>query len=122
MPVERGGASLDGFVGRQWRNSCSQSIPQLGAELDKWPSFRDDRLLGSHRCGGEERVLGVVSRRLDDPAFPRTKAWIYLCNLMGSPDSDAVRALLEQHVGSTESIVDRVAGDLLERLSSGGLG
>lgn len=67
-------------------------------------------------CGGKDKVLDVVIARLNNPSFPKTKAWIYLCNALGSPDTRGVRSLITDYVESKDSIVSNVAKELLQRI------
>lgn len=69
-------------------------------------------------CGGRDKVLDVVSNRLKDSSFPETKAWVYLCNAMGSPDKAGVRSLIQGYISSKHSIVSQVSDDLLNKLDS----
>jgi hypothetical protein len=56
-------------------------------------------------------VLSAVNHRLADTTFPESKAWVYLCLAMASDETDRIHALLNQHTGSSKSIVGKVAND-----------
>jgi len=62
--------------------------------------------------GGPECVLEVCRTRLGDSSFPSTKAWGYLCIVMGSPEKESANKLLQEWRLSGNKFVSKVAGEL----------
>jgi hypothetical protein len=62
--------------------------------------------------GEPGKVLPAVQKRLSNPAFPASKAWIYLCHLAASDDREGAKRLIAEYEISNESIVGTVAQEL----------
>ena len=66
--------------------------------------------------GGKEKVLDTMKMRLADKSFPSTKHWVYLCVVLGSPDTESVVQLLKEYQSSENDFTARVAADMLREV------
>lgn len=64
--------------------------------------------------GTPANIMTGVEARLKAPSFPESKAWIYLCVALASPDSEAVKRLINGYTNSRNSFVADVARGLLQ--------
>ena len=81
--------------------------------MEDWDQWISD-MVKWHR--GPKAVVESVKERLENDSTPRSKDWAYLCVSVGAPDKSEVRSLLSQYTDSPESIVSRVAKELLDKL------
>lgn len=65
--------------------------------------------------GGPQEVLESIRNRLADPAFPNSKAWVYLCSAVASSDEEGARTLIVSYLDSPDHRVARTAETLLAR-------
>jgi hypothetical protein len=62
-----------------------------------------------------ERIIPAVRDRLNDPKFPDSKTWVYLCVLASSPDKDTARELVSGYATSNDPFLREVASFCLAR-------
>jgi hypothetical protein len=65
------------------------------------------------KFGGKNKVLESCQERLQNPAFPKSKAWVYLCIAVGSDNTVEAKNLIENYINSKAPINAIVAKDLL---------
>ncbi|MDO8721476.1 MAG: hypothetical protein Q7J31_04520 [Syntrophales bacterium] len=77
---------------------------------DKWVPYLVDK------CGGKNGVLNDINKRLNNPAFPPSKAWVYLTVVTGcrTADRPAAKMLIESYFNSQDSINAEVSKDLID--------
>jgi hypothetical protein len=69
-------------------------------------------------CGGPAAILRMTEERVNNPKFPRTKRWIYLCLAVGADDLGAARALVEAYAHDEDLFLRRVVSIILARIDS----
>jgi hypothetical protein len=74
---------------------------------EKWINYVVEKF------GGKNKVLESCQERLQNPAFPKSKAWVYLCIAVGSDNTVEAKNLIENYINSKASINTVVAKDLL---------
>lgn len=80
---------------------------------DKWLPYIVDKF------GGKEKVFTSIQKRLQNPSFPVSKAWVYLCVSTGCKDEHKAETknMIKQYLSSNDSMNSEVAKDLLNTLS-----
>ena len=63
---------------------------------------------------GRDKIVEFAKGRINNPDFPETKNWVYLCDCLGASDKEGAKELVKRYIDSSASIVARVAKDLLE--------
>lgn len=79
---------------------------------DKWLPYIVEKF------GGKEKVFPSCNKRLQDPAFPSSKAWVYLCVASGCKKEEMpeVKKMIKQYLSSKDSINSEVAENILKKL------
>jgi hypothetical protein len=102
-----------------WRMLDDPQLPQVRHReffefvLANWDTFRDFNLEFYGR--GAESFRNIRSR-IEDPSFPASKKWIYLCCAPDAiEDRGEAKALVEQGLSMTDPFAREVAVTLLER-------
>lgn len=92
--------------------------PELPAKLRDF-AFKDfNRWLKEpvRNVGGRTKVLEVCKGRVDNPDFPRSKDWTYLCVAVASSDRKAAHNWIEEYLTCPDEFLRDTAGMVLERL------
>jgi hypothetical protein len=79
-----------------------------------WPRFFK---AAGRWYGKPVNIIPGVRARLKDPTFPQSKAWVYLCVALSSPDTESARQLVADYVQSTDSFLAEVANVCRARLA-----
>lgn len=98
LPVDLHGGIYKNFVVPNW---------------NKWLPYIVDKF------GGKEKVFSSCQKRLNNPSFPASKSWVYLCVATGckGEEKENLKMLINQHLESKDSINSIVANKLLEDFS-----
>lgn len=68
------------------------------------------------KFGGADRAYENCIERLNNPGFPESKKWVYLCILVGSSKIDEAKTVISRYKDSKTSINVLVAKDLIEMI------
>jgi len=80
---------------------------------DNWLRFSE---VNRGWYGEPERIIPGVRVRLDDPSFPDSKTWAYLCILLSSPDKKAARELIAGYAASPDPFLREVADFCMSKI------
>ncbi len=90
-------------------------------EIFRW--FLDNREYHRAKCiewyGGTHRVVDGALTRLQDPAFPASKAWVRLLQVFWFAEAGCARKIIQPYATHDEPFVRNVAEQLLDRLNEG---